>query len=573
MITKNLSNQTTNYKAKARFILLTLLLVLVYSTMLFSATIYIDPTTTSSSQDGSINKPFSSWDKVSFANGNTYLQKAGTTFYTKNGIGISDKSNITLGSYGDGEKAKIEATGTGNHVVNVNNSSNIIIKDLEVTSTGKWISAIIIQGNSSANNTINNTLLHGTEWGVRIITKSAGNKVLKSTIHNVGDDGIYVKDASTIEIGYSTIFDVNKKYLTNTDEKVSSGDGIQIASTNNMNFHIHNNIIDHSSTGNKFCIIAWGENYTGIIENNVLTGNKNATTSGIYLSPTTSTVTVRYNVMKDGNYGIYAYAKNLDAYYNRFSNNTIGIQVNKDYSLTSRNNVFYNNDKYAVTSSENTNVSLYNNIISMNSSSAKAIKTKGTLKSDNNVFNTQHSEFINDKASLSAWKDASGNDKNSLVGDPGFMNADAEDFHLRANSIAINKGKNVELARDYFGAAVPSAGAPDAGIHEYDGKSTTTATTSQPEGNQKSSSPVEMEKEMTVYPNPSINGKFAIAFGEMKDNMQVEVYDLTGRLVKNEQYTMTSEGTLDLSTQPDGAYLIRLDSGEETKTLKAIKNT
>ncbi len=455
-----------NFKANARFIFLTLLLVLVYSTMLFSATIYIDPTNTASNQNGSITNPYNAWSKVTFTNGDTYLQKRGTTYTTNSTISISNKSNITLGSYGTGPDAKMVASGTGYYFINITSSSNVIVADLEITSSGSWKSGVIIQGANSANNLVDNCLIHNVEWGVRILTTSAGNKVMNSTIHNIGDDGIYVKDASSIEIGFCNIYDVNKKFLINPDQSYSAGDGIQLASTNNLYFNIHDNIIDHSSMGNKFCIIAWGGNFSGIIENNTLIGTPS--TSGIYISPTTNTVTVRYNTIKNSNYGIYSYASVLDAYYNIFSGNRSGINILPSYSLNARNNVFYNNTNTGVSATSNTSVTLKNNIFHI-SSGAKAINAQGTISSNNNIFNQEQSGFINGNSTLSAWKNSSGNDAASLVGNPNFSSPTSGDFHLQSNSIAINKGANVNLSRDFFGGSVPQSGAPDAGIHEVIG--------------------------------------------------------------------------------------------------------
>jgi hypothetical protein len=316
--------------------------------------------------------------------------------------------------------------------------------------------------------------------------------------------------------------------------------------------------------GNKFALIAWGNNYSGTIEKNTIIGNANKNTSGVYLSPTTKTVCVRYNIIKNGEYGIYSYAK-VDAYYNAFTNNKVGIHTNSGYTLTSRNNVFYNNTSYGVSSTSSTSVSLRNNIFNLASTSQKAIKTGGSITSNNNVFNTQHTGFINSSSSLTAWRNSTGNDANSIVANPGFVNPSNQDFHLQSGSAAINRGASVSLVKDFYGALVPVAGAPDAGISEF--------------GSTKSGEIAQGDslnggkKEMLVYPNPSIDGRFSIALGQLYEHTEMEVFDMAGRLVKRATAKMTAEGRLDLSTIPDGAYLIRVDTGAEKKTLKAIKNT
>lgn len=563
-----ITTQVETFSPRGRFYILTAILIALYlfiGASVFGATIYIDPSYNGSTQNGSMSNPYNSWKKFTINSSNTYLQKAGTTYTSNSTISINGKTNVTLGMYGTGNKPKIVTTGSGQHMINVSGSSGVTIKDLEIYSTGTWISGVIIQGSGAGNNTINKCVIRHTEWGVRILTTAGGNKVLYSTINDIRDDGIYIKDASSIEIGNCTIFDVNKKYLVNTNESYSSGDGIQIASTNNMVFNIHDNIIDHSSMGNKFCIIAWGNNYSGTIERNTIIGARNKNTSGIYLSPTTKTVCVRYNNIKEGEYGIYNYSK-LDAYYNVFSGNKTGIQTLSGYTLNARNNVFYNNYTYGVSSASSTTTTLRNNIFNLNSTSQKAIKTSGSVSSNNNVFNTQHSGFINSYSTLSAWKSASGNDQSSVVGAPKFMNPSNQDYHLQSGSVAINKGANVSLVKDYYGASVPVAGYPDAGISEYGSNKMAMVA----EGDTLSS---ETAKEMLVYPNPSVDGKFAIKLGKMYEQTNIEVFDMLGRIVKSTTATMTAEPLLDMSTMPNGGYLIRIDTGSEKKTLKAIKNT
>jgi hypothetical protein len=554
------------FKPRRSFWLMTLGLIVFYtflSTVLFGATIYVDPNYTGSTQNGSSSNPYNSWKKFTINSGNTYLQKSGTTYYTNTSLSINGKSNVTLGTYGGTAKAKIVATGSGNHIINVSSSYNVTIKDLQITSNGTWVSSIIIQGSNASNNTVKNCEITKTEWGIRVLTSSAGTKILNSKVHDIKDDGIYVKDANTLEIGFCTIYDVNKKYLVNTNESYSAGDGIQIASTNNMNFNIHDNIIDHSSMGNKFCIIAWGNNYSGVIERNTIIGAINKNTSGIYLSPTNKTVTVRYNMIKNSEHGIYAYAK-TDAYYNVFANNKNGLYINSGYSGTIRNNVFYNNISHGIYTTSNTSITVRNNIFNI-STSAKAIKAGGSISSNNNVFNSQHSGFINSATSLTSWRNSSGNDKNSTVGNPGFVNPSNQDFHLIGGSCAINRGTNVSLTKDYYGNSVPMNGAPDAGIHEYGGTKSGNAT-------MNDSIADVLAKDLLLYPNPSVDGHFSVRLGQIYEKTELEVFDMAGRLVKRETARMTAEAKLDMSTMPDGGYLIRVDNGVEKKTLKAIKN-
>lgn len=69
-------------------------------------TYYIDPEA-SSKGNGSYNSPFNDWTDVTWASGNSYLQKRGTTAYITSAIKIN-ASNVFIGGYGSGAKPKID---------------------------------------------------------------------------------------------------------------------------------------------------------------------------------------------------------------------------------------------------------------------------------------------------------------------------------------------------------------------------------------------------------------------------------------------------------------------------------
>lgn len=431
-------------------------------------TVYIDPSYTGSTQNGSMQYPFKSWSSVTWTNGTTYLQKAGTTFNTGSTLIITSKNNITLGSYGTGAKPKIISSAASSaKVIDITSCYNMVVSNLEVaSSTGQVTAAVIIDGAGSSNNLIEDCILRDVQWGIRIITTSPGNKILNCEVYNTQDDGIYIKDTPDIEIGYCNIHDVNLKYFVNPDQSYSAGDNIQIASTNSHDFYVHHNTLDHSSTGNKFCFIAWGNNYSGVLEHNTMIGNSSQVTSCIYLSPTTETVSVRYNTIKNGNYGIYAYVANFNVYYNSFIQNKTAICVLNNYHLRAENNVFYNNINNAISGLSGSTVVSKNNIFHL-TGSGKAYSTNGSLVSNNNIFNVQFNGFINGYGSLSAWQSASGQDNNSMVANPQFVNPSGHDFKLQPNSPGINAGVNCGYNQDFFGNQVPVANISDIGYFEY----------------------------------------------------------------------------------------------------------
>jgi hypothetical protein len=447
--------------------LLALIVTALANTSQAQVTVYIDPSYTGSQQNGTIQYPYKSWTSVTWTNGYTYLQKAGTTYTSSGSLIITSRNNITLGSYGTGNKPKVVSTGaTTVKVIDITSCYNMVVSGLEVYSTnGQVTAAIIIDGTGSGNNLIDNCVLHDTQWGIRILTTSAGNRILNCQVYNTQDDGIYIKDTPDIEIGYCNIYNVNLKYFVNPDQSYSAGDNIQIASTNSHNFYVHHNTLDHSSTGNKFCFIAWGNNYTGILEHNTMIGNSTQVTSCIYLSPTTGTVTVRYNAIKNGNYGIYSYVANFQVYYNKFVSNRNAISVQNNYHLRAENNVFYNNTITAISTLSGSNTTSKNNIFYI-SGSAKAYNANGTIISNYNTFNTQYANFINGYSTLAGWRSASGQDVNSMVANPSFVNPSAGDFTLQANSPCINAGTLCGYTQDFFGNSVPSGSTSDIGFFE-----------------------------------------------------------------------------------------------------------
>ncbi len=435
---------------------------------LTAATFYINPDYTGTIQNGSQENPFKSWNSVVWNNGNTYLQKAGTTCTISGSLTITSKNGITLGSYDTGAKPKIISTGgTSTKVIDITSCFGMTITGLEIASaSGQVTAGILIDGNGSANNLIEQCIVRDVQWGIRILTTSAGNRILNCEVFNTQDDGIYIKDTPDIEIGYCLIYRVNLKYFVNPDQSYSAGDNIQIASTNNHNFNIHHNTLDHSYTGNKFCFIAWGNNYTGVLEHNVFIGNRNQTTSCLYLSPTTGSVTMRYNSIREGNYGVYAYVSNFNVYYNELIGNKIALCILNNYHLLAENNIFYNNVNTAISGLSNSSVTSKNNIF-YTSATAKAYSTNGTLSSDYNVYNKEFSGFINGHATLNSWRSSSGQDSHSFVADPLFISPSDNNFMLQPQSPCINNGTSCGYAQDFFGTTVPQGPSSDIGYFEY----------------------------------------------------------------------------------------------------------
>jgi hypothetical protein len=107
-----------------------------------AATFYIDPSAASNGS-GTQARPFNSWNSVSIQRGNTYLQKAGTTYpgvLAFMSLQGTASLPVIIDSYGTG------APPTVTNVVLFDNSSYITFQDFTVTHVTTYPSLIIRNG-------------------------------------------------------------------------------------------------------------------------------------------------------------------------------------------------------------------------------------------------------------------------------------------------------------------------------------------------------------------------------------------------------------------------------------------
>jgi hypothetical protein len=79
-----------------------------------------------------------------------------------------------------------------------------------------------------------------------------------------------------------------------------------------------------------------------------------------------------------------------------------------------------------------------------------------------------------------------------------------------------------------------------------------------------------------IYPNP-FSGNFQLSLnGNVNDEASVEIMDISGRIVARETYVLANANTVvsvnALQNQNAGLYLVRILSGREVTTIRAIKN-
>ncbi|CAN5506439.1 hypothetical protein BH10BAC1_BH10BAC1_10850 [soil metagenome] len=80
----------------------------------------------------------------------------------------------------------------------------------------------------------------------------------------------------------------------------------------------------------------------------------------------------------------------------------------------------------------------------------------------------------------------------------------------------------------------------------------------------------EFSEGLSIYPNPASDFVNIKVSSESK-NIDVKIYDATGRLVKNIPNAKSGESTIDISDLENGLYLINLDDGNSTNTKRFVK--
>jgi ligand-binding sensor domain-containing protein len=74
--------------------------------------------------------------------------------------------------------------------------------------------------------------------------------------------------------------------------------------------------------------------------------------------------------------------------------------------------------------------------------------------------------------------------------------------------------------------------------------------------------------EFNLFPNPT-NGKFTIELSNYSKNQQIEIYNLSGQLIKSLK-TTTPKVQIDLSAFPKGLYFIRVKNGKTVLSKKVV---
>jgi len=408
--------------------------------------VHIDPTNVGdTAQDGSIDHPYESLDQVTWTDSTVYVIRRGTTleidaFYIT-------ANDVTLASYGEGERPVIRSTAVGqpganSHAIRIDDRTGVTIRDLVVDAQDAT-SCVRFGGASGGDASVINCVLNGAGWGLRAFDFS-GLTVINTEVYDTDDDGMFIQNMREIEIANCYVHNVNQNWSPpSTPQSEAGGDGIQLSDCDGWN--VHHNVLDRSDTGNKFCFISNNpDQSSGVLEHNIMRGPLPTEEGGaaVYFHDGRDLI-VRYNRIETPfPTALYTHSENLQFYGNVVVGPGGGV-----YASTSA--VIYNNTFHGVSGvASGGSISARNNIISFTDGGQSAFGSTSDLVEDHNL--------------LSSGEASEG----SFVGDPGFVSDDAGDFHLSSSSAALDRGADVGFETDMDGTTVPQGSGPDIGAYE-----------------------------------------------------------------------------------------------------------
>ena len=277
------------------------------------ATIYIDPTR-GTNGTGTFADPRNTWTSLTFVAGNTYLQKAGTTFTSSAtqaifvGVTGTSGNRITIGSYDPvtgaptTEKAKIVG-GTRYGVQCGSGVGYVTIQDLDISGVGiasntnfgiTWVAA---SDSTDVSNYALRCDIHDLIAGSPndtngISTRGANNIVADCNFWNIPNDAIYGRGQNWI-VERNRVWNINTDGLNQADAFQCLGDCTGLI--------IRDNYFDASNgEGKQVVLLGQTTGTSHTIENNILIGPPNAQ-QGIFSD---SPVTISRNIIYDCIHGI-----------------------------------------------------------------------------------------------------------------------------------------------------------------------------------------------------------------------------------------------------------------------------
>ena len=433
------------------FLGLVLFLSFLFSnTIAFASKYYVDPSSTSSTANGSLQSP---WKTIAQVNTGTSNLLPGDTVFFKRGQTYVGKLNVTKSgtatnpivytNYGTGTLP--EFTNTGSGVITLYSKQyvvidGIIITDRTISSTDHSVQAKIsyaIIVDNSPNCTIKNSEISLVGVAIEIAEGSNNTLVTDNYFHNlrmvrntVGGDDDY--GANPMVVSSSNNIITNNRFeecwASSYDYGFDGGAVELFGSIMNDNKIMYNTAINCNG------FIEIGSSNNGSASNNIIAYNKviNCGILGVYQNGSTFSVTVN----------------NLQYY-----NNTV-VETVKQYAQPSV--LFW------MAGTGNQGMLVVKNNIFWLSSGVNVASSKfnsGQMIHSNNIYRMT-SGSLGITANSTELQSSTANLFTSISGTPTQWN-----YTLNPTSAAINFGTGVGLNKDFIGNQIN--GNPDAGILEY----------------------------------------------------------------------------------------------------------
>jgi hypothetical protein len=480
----------------------------------------------------------------------------------------------------------------------------------------------IIKINAADGVTIDGTLASGTSRDLTVENTSTGaviwiastavNGALNNTVKNTNVLGNTLQTAQGIIVGgsvFGSAAEVSNSNLTitnNTFKKVQNGVfAIGNATTPDQNWVVSNNVAGSTVVAEKLTFrglaVQNAQNFT--ISGNEIFGVVTATTTtmtGILVGSNAFNGNVFSNKISDikntntggyGSNGIFLNSSNVTANINVFNNFIFDVS---GYGWTA---ALVGDNGYGIFVNSGAGYNIDHNTINMNANQTLAtsvpaainvgvgVTVAGAINLRNNIFvcsltvptqryviysaapNTVFGTINNNdyfttganlgfigsaRATLADIVTGFGQNAASVSIAPVFVSA--TDLHLNSigNSTLDNLGTPIATVTTDIDSEARNATAPDMGADE---------------GNFLSVNQFEVTNGFKAYPNP-VSQMLTIEF--TSDLTQVSIFNLVGQEVLSRKVNTTST-QIDLSSLNVGTYLVKVEAGSVSKTLKVFK--
>lgn len=452
-------------------------------------------------------------------------------------------------------------------------------------SSGNYITYLAYPGDTV---TIDGTSITLNWYGIFDISDKSYIKVSGLRVINSDYVGIFVGSSSHIVI--------EKNYTYNT---YSSG----IASWGSSNIIIDSNEVELACNGGgEECITVAGTNGFEVKNNNVhRTGPEDLGGEGIDAKDGSSNGRIYKNHVYDlTELGIYVdawdkHTYNIDVFQNIVHNCTDGFDVASEAgglleNVRLYNNIAYNNKnvgiwivnwgepvpEHPMRDIKVINNTLYNNGdewgggINVMNSDAKNVVIRNNICSQNLSFqiaieDTPPANLVVDHNLIDGyrgyWDEIYGRD--SVVGNPKFVNPSVANFHLKEDSPAIDKGSSIDAPGDDFDDNPrPQLAGYDIGVFEYTEPSIEEKTISLP------------KLSTQVHPNPC-NQLIVISYQlPAKSKISLKIFDVCGKVIeklvdgdKEAGYHIVNWNAKEY---PNGVYFCRFKNSKSIITKKFV---